>query len=166
MSGDPGHVAHHNGLATALTDTRNALDTVEATSPGREIDYMERATPFTTTNTSATSLASTSIIDSLSVTIVGEDRPVAIELQCLAFHSVANTPVGLYLLRNGTLTNWIWAVASPSTTSGVTLLGRRRIVVPSGQVYTYTVGVYGTTAGTSTISAASNIPICLSATAC
>lgn len=139
------------------------LDYLTDQAPGVELAYDERTTTFTTTNTSIGSTAAASKVTGLSISVVGTGRPVRIDFQASVHHSVASTAVFPYILRDGVYVR-LGSVSSPQTGTGRTLYFFSREVLTDGVTYTYEVGVAGGAAGTSTLSAAAEFPITLTAT--
>lgn len=140
---------------------------VQDHTPGIELGYFQRASNFTTTNTSSSSTAGN--ITGMSVTIVGQGRPVDLRFHCCSvYHSVANTPVSAVIIRDGNLTgadNQIGGVISQSTTTGPSLMMTRRTnTLTLGVSYTFTVRVWSSAAGTATLVGAAYCPIELTIT--
>lgn len=141
---------------TAITDA------LAASNVGRELGYAERVTAATTTNTTAGAVGGK--ISGLSITIVGEGRPVLCEFETFStHHSVATTFVGHYILINDVFLKQSLR-ASSRTDFGPGNYVSRRQVLADGVSYTFEVGVYGAAAGTSSTGGVSASPMTLSVT--
>lgn len=132
-------------------------------APGAELAHAERATDFTTTNTSNASVAAASLVGGLEFTIVGQGRPVEIDFWAgLVRHSVASSFVMAYFVVNGVAGDVNLgtggATSSPSTSTGRVLSVKRRVVLTRGTSYTFQVGICGQ-AGTSTLQASAPAPV-------
>jgi hypothetical protein len=115
---------------------------LEDHTPGIELGFAERSTSFSTsTNTDITGL---------SVTVVGQGRPVDVEFFCSsAYHSVVGSMVRADIKSNGAVIN-SWFDITSHATIGRTCLVRQRVVLTAGTSYTFTVGTFLGTAGTMT----------------
>lgn len=149
------------GLEAALDDrvTEAEVDTivqqaVEDHTPGIELGYAERFTTYTGGN---------SDITGLSITVVGQGRPVDVEFYCpTALHSVSGSLIRADIKSNGTIIETAFDITT-NTSFGRHIYAKRRIVLTNGVSYTFTVGVFQGTAGTMTWYADANRPIWLSA---
>lgn len=132
---------------------------------GQELDYVERTSNDTTTNTSGTdgNLAANKI-SGLTCEVVGAGRLVEVEFQCAGvYHSVANSPVMAYLLVNDSAAGGTLALTtSPSTTSGELLSLKRRMLLTDGTTYVFSIGKKLSAAGTGTYQAGTTFPMFLS----
>lgn len=155
------------GAARTLLDVYSKAES-SGLGGGAEMGYSERTTIFTTTNTTAGSLAGTAIVTGLSVTVIGEGRAVEVEFNSIMQHSVANSGSATYLVVNGSYSaapgGHLAAVQGGATGSGRTLSMKKRIVLTNGVSYTFTIGVYGVQAGTVSVVSTANIPTFLSVT--
>lgn len=148
------------GLETALDDrvTEAEVDVLvqqalEDHTPGIELGYAERFTSYAAGN---------SDITGLSVTVVGQGRPVDVEFYCSsAHHSVVGSLVRADLKRDGTIIETGFDITS-NTAFGRHMYVRRRIPLTDGVSYTFTVGIFQGTAGTMTWYADANRPMWLS----
>ena len=145
--------------ATALVSTL-VDQAVQDQAPGIELGYASRTSSITST---ATTAAGATALTGLSVTIVGQGRPVDVRFHCAAvYHSVANTLVSIVIVRDGNVTgadNQMGAVASPVTTTGPSLaVSRRTGTLVAGTSYTFTVRAWGAAAGTCTLVSAAYCP--------
>lgn len=131
------------------------------TGYGEEFAYAERTTNWTTANT--TLYAAAAVVDGLTINVPGSGRPVDIEFISLVTHSVNGSIVGVYLLQDGVAQGVTTAIIAPSST-GATLIMRKRLIIPNGVTRTFQVGAYSTTAGTTTLVAFGGIPMYLTAT--
>lgn len=155
-------------LDTAIADGVAAHINLDAL-PGAELAYAEFTSNWTTTNTSTASVVEASLIPGVITTVIGEGRAVDIEVFCPGiYHSTANTAVIAYLVVNGVSyaagIGQAGAVSSPTTSSVRSVFFKRRLVLQSGNSYTFRVGVAGGTSGTTTLFGASAYPITLSIT--
>lgn len=134
--------------------------------PGAELGYQERTTNDTTTNTSRTSASSNTISGLTVSSIVGTGQAVDIEFFCSAVvHSVVNTYIGVDLVVTGTgNAEQLAAVSVPDTSTGRTLVLRRRKVLTAGTTYSFDAGKYVGAAGTGTYAATATNPMHLSVT--
>lgn len=161
--------AANAGAARTLLDVYSKAESL-ALAANAEMGYAERTTNFTTTNTAYGSTAGTSLVGGLSVTVVGEGRPVDLEVVAIVqTTTAAPARVGMYFLTNGGTTDpgggHLATVAPGTTNVGVTLNMRKRTpVLTNGVSYTFTVGLYGSAAGTHQVTASSAIPAFLSVT--
>jgi hypothetical protein len=117
-------------------------EAVEAHTPGATLGFAERATVFTAT--------ANSDIPTLSVTVIGQGRPVDVRFYCSrAYHSVANTLISARIKRNGTIVQE-GSILSPVTTGGPSMHVLHTETLTNGVSYTYTVQAFQGAAGTMT----------------
>lgn len=165
--GDAGSAAF-----AALTGSGGAVsfaveEQVEGHIPGTDLGTVLRATSATSTTTAATDPAGD--LTGLSVTVVGQGRPVDVRFHAPGvYHSVANTLVSVILMCNGEVVgtnNQIGTENSPRTDNGPSMsISRRTGILTTGTSYTFSVRLWGAAAGTSTLVAASFCPIELAVT--
>lgn len=148
--------------ALATTDDVDTLveQAVQDHTPGVELGQAARTSSITST---ATTAAGASALTGLSVTVVGQGRPVDVRFYTAAlYHSVANTAVSLIIVKDGNATgtdNQIGTAFSPSTTTGPSVcITRRTATLTDGVSYTFTVRAWGGAAGTTTVVGASFCP--------
>lgn len=129
---------------------------------GRELGYAERTTSATTTNTT---LGSTSAkISSLSVTVVGQGRPVDVEgFFPNSTVGSANVGYGFVLLQDNVNVGLAVGV-SPSTAFGPGRIVKARRVLTAGVTYVFEVSIY-TISGTLTVNGSAADPMFLSVVA-
>lgn len=162
-----------SGTKTALTTlVETAADdaveqAVETHTPGIELASSSRTSNFTTTNTVNTNAAGN--ITSVSITVVGNGRPVDLRFHCPSvYHTVANTVISAVIMTDNNLlntNNQIGATVSPLTTSGPSMtIVRRTAALVQGQSYTFTARTWASAAGTTTFVGATYCPIQLTAT--
>lgn len=129
-------------------------------SGNSEMAYAEITATQTKTNTAAYNAAGD--ITGLSVTVTGEGKAVEIEVQLTLQHTVANAVMGAWIKANGsTAVNPGGMIAGTQVgAAGTTrvLYFKRRFVLTNGVQYTFTTGVYSTSAGTSSVVATALIP--------
>lgn len=135
---------------------------VQDHTPGMSLGAPKRITNFTTTNVTNTS--TTGNINELQKTIVGQGRPVKLTFYAPGvWHSVANTVVSVAIIRDANIIGsdtQVGTAKSSSTTTGEPLvIIRETDPLVAGTSYTFTVRVWGAAAGTSTLVAASYLPI-------
>lgn len=156
----------------ALTGAGGAVavaveEQVEGHVPGTDLGTVQRGSNATSTTTAATDAAGD--ITGLSVTVVGQGRPVDIRFHAPGvYHSVANTLVSVILMCNGEvvgLNNQIGTENSPLTNNGPSMsISRRTGILTFGTNYTFSVRLWGNAAGTSTLVGAAFCPIELAVT--
>ena len=138
-------------------------EAVEAHTPGMELGYASRTSTFTTTNITPGNIAGQ--IPGLSITLVGQGRPIDLRFTAGGvWHSVANAAVSVFISQSvpaGVLTNNILgATRSTLTNSGPSLeISRRTAPLTVGVTYTFIVVVSGAVAGTSSMFGATYSPI-------
>ena len=158
-------------ITTSNTATATAIDTkveqavsevAEVQMAGIERGYAERTSTYTTTETAYPGV----VVPGLAVTVIGQGRPVDIELNIAGvYHTVANTPVTILIGVNGAvLTDFanLGVAFSPSTDGGPVLAIRRRVILAAGTSYTFTAHMYGGAAGTAVLVGATYAPMYLS----
>ena len=148
-----------SGPTTADVNTA-VQQAVQNHTPGIELGSASRTSSITST---ATAAAGASALTGLSVTVVGQGRPVDLRFYCASvYHSVANTLVSVIIVGDGNATgtnNQIGTVASPSTTAGPSMcIMRRTAALTLGQSYTFTVRAWGAAAGTCNLVSAAYCP--------
>lgn len=125
-----------------------------------ELGYAERTSNDTTTNATFGNVGSNKI-SGLSVTVVGEGKPVMVEFYCSsAIHSVTDTAAGVVLLINGATTGGQQGYVEAKTSEA--LIMRRRLVLTAGTSYTFEIGKFIVAAGTGTYLAGADNPMHLS----
>lgn len=154
---------------TSVTDHETRIDELEAHIPGVELGYAERASNFTTTNTSSSSVAAGSKVTSLLVTVTGQGRPVDVEFYSPSIHhSTAAQVITVYLVVNGVAQSTTLGqsafISSPVNTLGRAVILKRRLVLTEAVEYTFEVGLAGASAGTVTLTASAAVPSSLSVT--
>lgn len=152
---------------------RNYLDVYSraeaaALFPGSEMGYIERTSNFTTTNTTMNT-TSTSLITGLSLTVIGEGKPVAIEFEGSIQSSVANAVVAVYLVSNSQFTTapggYIGGVGLGAVGTTRLFKMKRRFVLVNGTSYTFQVGCYSALgAATTTVAGSATGPSWLTVT--
>lgn len=150
-------------------DVYSKAETSALMVTGSEMGYDENTSSTTSTNTNSASVAAGAKITGLSVTVVGEGRPVDIEWEGSFQDSVASATVGAYFIVNGALTGqpgagYLGGIQLGSTTSTRKFSLKRRAVLAAGVSYTIEVGVYQAAAGTLTIIGTPAIPNWLAVT--
>lgn len=146
--------------ALAASIDARIVAAVATHTPGVELGAASRESDWSTT---AVAPGAAALIPSLVVTVTGKGRPVDIEFFAQTVrHSVADKPVIGYIEVNGSSTNVVAGgsavVSSPDTALGRTMIIRRRAVLANGVVYTFKAGIYGTDAGTKSLTAAGFAP--------
>lgn len=159
---DTATLVGNDASATSVAVDAKIEEAAEIQMAGIERGYAERITTYTTTSAAYPGVA----LPGLSVTVVGQGRPVDIEVSIAnAYHSVVNTAVTAIIVINGTPLSplsSLGSVYSPETDAGPALVVRRRSILVAGTSYTFTVNIYGGAVGTSTLVAASYAPMYLS----
>lgn len=109
---------------------------------GKELGYAERFTTDTTTNTTLTDAGlNANLINGVAIYgLVGTGQPVDIEFYCpYAGHSLVSKNVTASIMSNGVAIASSQCV-SPSTSAGMEILARRRMVLVAGTTYDFTIG--------------------------
>lgn len=157
--GDDPNLRDNLLAALALKADLSAIETMYAAhTPGKELGYAEVLSSLTST---ATDVGAAAALAGLSVTVIGQGKPVEIEYFCPSVnHTVANTSVSIALGSNGSklsAQSQIGATSAASTVAGLgkSISVKRRAVLTLGVSYTFTVHAfaYGV-AGTSILYAA------------
>lgn len=156
----------------ALTGTGGAVavaveEQVEGHVPGTDLGTFQRPSNATSTTTAVTDAAGD--ITGMSVTVVGQGRPVDIRFFAPGvYHSVANTLVSVIIICNGDVlntNNQLGTERSHLTNNGPSVaITRRTGVLTAGVSYTFKARLWSAAAGTSTLVGAAYCPIELAVT--
>lgn len=143
--------------ALAATIDTAVEDAVEAHTPGIELGSDAVISPF---SNSQTTFSAASLITGLARTVVGQGRPVDVEVVIGSFaHSVLNTGILFYWQVDGSRTSdkafsrIVRSQATTSATLGPGFTMRRRVFLDDGVSYLFEVGMIGLAAGTSSVDA-------------
>lgn len=130
------------GGTSAADITAAVAEAVEGHTPGILLGYSERTTSDVRTTGGA--------ITGVSVTVVGQGRPVDIEARVTkGFHSAANAPM-TFAIMWGTVCIASDEQNSFSTTTGRAFYCKRTMTLTDGVSYTFTLAVAHGLAGTMT----------------
>lgn len=143
-----------SGLTTAGVDAA-VQQAVEDHTPGIELGYSERTSNY--------AAAAGGTITGISVTVVGQGRPVDIEFRCKgAYHTVIGTLLDTTIVDASANIIGSARIQTWSTSDGPVVGIRARKVLTDGVSYTYTVTVSQNAAGTHTFIGSAARPIWLS----
>lgn len=156
------------------TPSPAVLEALTTYAPGAVLDYAERFTNFTTTNTNYQSVAETAQIAGLELNFTGTGRMVEVTFHAPAVRSsVSNNGVGVYLIgsKGGEALNTaspftrVALISSPGTTSTYnrSISASWDLPTEEGVEYALRVGCYQGAAGTATFETFADYPITLKA---
>lgn len=156
------------GTPTLSTDaaTKNYVDSqiTAIASVGQEMGYAERTTNFTTTNITLWSVAAGSVISSLSVVVTGTGRQVRIDFSTPGITHSATTIVTTYLIVNGATNSANSQYQNYAVAAGQGGIMSKRLILTNTVSYTFTIGIAGAAAGTSTVSGGTSGPMFIAVT--